>query len=164
HGCGTSPEPPEAARRAAFALSREPVEERVRVRRAVLGLRAEVAEDQPVLCIVDDAHWLDQAAADALLFAARRLHAEHIAVLFAVRDDDERPFVARGLPELGVAPLSAADSRALLADSLGSAVATGVFDWLVENAGGNPLALVELPATLTAHQLAGHAPLAPRLP
>jgi DNA-binding CsgD family transcriptional regulator len=158
------PEPQAAALRAAFALSTETVDERFRVSLGVLGLLSEVAEERPLLCLVDDAQWLDQASADALLFAARRLEAEPVVLLFAAREGDERPFASRGLPEVRLAPLSQADSRTLLAERLGTAVATGVFDWLVENANGNPLALVELPATLSAHELAGQDPLAGRLP
>jgi DNA-binding CsgD family transcriptional regulator len=157
------PEPQAASLRGAFALSSETVGERFRVSLGVLGLVSEVAEERPLLCLVDDAQWIDQASADALLFAARRVQAEHLVLLFAARDDEERPFVAHGVPELRVPPLSAADARELLSASLGSALAAGVFDWLVENAGGNPLALMELPATLTAHELAGQDPLVGRL-
>jgi DNA-binding CsgD family transcriptional regulator len=157
------PEPQAASLRAAFGLSSETVDERFRVSLGVLGLLSEVAEERPLLCLVDDAHWVDQASADALLFAARRLQAEQLVLLFAARDDEARPLATRGLPELRVPPLNPADARALLSTSLGSAVAAGVFDWLLENAGGNPLALVELPATLTADELAGQDLLAGRL-
>jgi DNA-binding CsgD family transcriptional regulator len=157
------PDPQATSLRAAFALSSETVDERFRVSLGVLGLLSEVAEERPLLCLVDDAQWVDQASADALLFVARRLQAEQLVLVFAARDDENRPFVARGLAELRVPPLGPADARALLSSSLGPAVAAGVFDWLVENAGGNPLALMELPATLTARELAGEDPLAGRL-
>src|SRR6185437_2134507 len=85
------PEPQAAALRSAFALSAETVDERFRVSLGVLGLLSEVAEERPLLYLVDDAQWLDRASADALLFVARRLEAEQVALLLAARDDDERP-------------------------------------------------------------------------
>jgi DNA-binding CsgD family transcriptional regulator len=157
------PEPQAAALRAAFALSEETVDERFRVSLGVLGLLAEVAEERPLLVLVDDAQWLDQASADALVFAARRLEAEALALVFAARDADDHPFVARGFPELRLSPLSSLDSRSLLTERLASAVAAGALDWLVESASGNPLALLELPATLSTRQLAGQDPLAGKL-
>jgi DNA-binding CsgD family transcriptional regulator len=158
------PEPQAAALRAAFALSNETVDERFRVSLGVLGLLSEVAEDRPLLCLVDDAQWLDQASADALVFAARRVEAESLVLLFAARDEEDRPFAAPGLPELRVSPLSAADSRLLLTAQLGTRVAAGVVSWLADTANGNPLALVELPSNLTADQLAGKEPLVGKLP
>jgi DNA-binding CsgD family transcriptional regulator len=157
------PERQAAALRAAFGLSSETVGERFLVSLGVLGLLSEAADERPLLCLVDDAQWLDRASADALLFAARRLEAEPLVLVFAVRDDDERPFVARGLPELRLSGLSPAASRSLVSERLGGSVASEVVEWLVENANGNPLALVELPSTLTAQQLAGVVPLAGRL-
>src|SRR5262245_42192439 len=158
------PEPQAASLRAAFALSDETVDERFRVSLGVLGLVAEVAEETPLLCVVDDAQWLDQASADALVFVARRLEAETVVLLFAARDDEDRPFVAPGLSELRPPSLSPRDAHLLLAERLGSTVAAGVIDWLVESANGNPLALVELPSNLTPAQLPGHDPLSGRLP
>jgi DNA-binding CsgD family transcriptional regulator len=158
------PEPQAAALRAAFALSGEAVDERFRVSVGVLGLLSEVAEERPLLCLVDDAQWLDQASADALGFVSRRLEAESLVLLFASREDDERFFAARGLPVLVVTRLGVDESRALLTERLATAVASGVFEWLIDSAGGNPLALVELPETLTVHQLAGQDPLEGRLP
>jgi DNA-binding CsgD family transcriptional regulator len=148
-----------AALRSAFALSSETVDERFRVSLGVLGLLSEQAGDGPLLCLVDDAQWLDQASADALVFVARRLEGEAIALIFTARDDD-RPFRARGIPELRLAALEPADARRLVWDRLGPDVPAGVVEWLVANANGNPLALMELPGTLTAHQLAGRDPLA----
>jgi DNA-binding CsgD family transcriptional regulator len=158
------PEPQAAALNSAFALSSETVDERFRVSLGVLGLLSEVAEDAPVLCIVDDAQWLDQASADALMFACRRLEAEPVAVLFGARDDDERPFVAHGIEELRLSGLAPSDSRQLLAERLGATAGAGVVEWLLENANGNPLALMELPGNLTAHQLTGQTPMAGQLP
>src|SRR3954453_10191369 len=94
------PEPQAAALRAAFGLSSETVDERYLVALGVLGLLAEIAENRPLVCLIDDAQWLDQASADALLFAARRFIAEPLLLVFAVRDDLSRPFETAGLPEL----------------------------------------------------------------
>jgi DNA-binding CsgD family transcriptional regulator len=154
------PAPQAAALEAAFALSDETVGERFRVSLGVLGLLSEVAEERPVLCLVDDAQWLDQASTDALMFAARRLEGEPIVLLFAARDDDQRPFEAAAVPDVRLALLDRTESRALLSGRLGAGVAPAVVDWLVDNADGNPLALVELPAALTGPQLKGNDPLA----
>jgi DNA-binding NarL/FixJ family response regulator len=158
------PAPQAAALQAAFALSDDIVGERFRVSLGVLGILAEVAEERPVLCVVDDAQWLDQSSADALLFAARRFDAERIALLVAVRDDTESAFSAPGLPVLRAGPLEPHDARALVVERLGPHVSFPALDWVLTNAKGNPLALVELPATLTARQLAGHEPLETELP
>ena len=106
------PAPQAAALQSAFALSDELVDERFRVALGVLGLLSEVAEEGPLLCLVDDAQWLDQASTDALLFAARRLEAESIVMLLAARDD--HPFAAPGVPSVQVSALSQTDSRTLL--------------------------------------------------
>jgi DNA-binding CsgD family transcriptional regulator len=158
------PEPQAASLRAAFALSSETVDDRFRVSLGTLSLLAEVAEEQPLLCVVDDAQWLDQASADALVFVARRLEAEQLVLLFAARDDDARPFTAPGLAEIRITALAPADARALVADRLGTEVATDAVEWLLESAGGNPLALEELPRALTADQLAGRETLVHALP
>jgi DNA-binding CsgD family transcriptional regulator len=158
------PGPQAAALRAAFALSSETVDDRFRVAVAVLGLLAELAEEQPVLCLIDDAQWLDHASAEALLFAARRLQVEALAMLFAARDDPGHPFPAPGLPELRPAALGASDARALAADTMGAGAAGDAVDWVLENANGNPLALLELPATLSAGQLAGRESLSDVVP
>jgi ATP/maltotriose-dependent transcriptional regulator MalT len=158
------PEPQAAALRAAFALTGETVDEKFRVSLGVLGLLSEVAEDRPLLVLVDDAQWLDQASVDALVFVARRLDAEALVLLFATREDELSALVAPGLPELRLTPLGPADSRTLLAERLATAVAEGALDWLVTSSRGNPLALLELPATLNSRQLAGQEPLTRMLP
>jgi tetratricopeptide (TPR) repeat protein len=149
-----------AAVRGAFGLSAEGVEDRFLVSVAVLGMLTAVADGEPLLCIVDDAHWLDAASADTLVFAARRLHADPVAVVIAARDGDARRFEAPGLPELQLGGLDAAAAGALL----DAALPTGVRDELVRATGGNPLALLELPALLTEDELAGRAPLRVDLP
>jgi DNA-binding CsgD family transcriptional regulator len=158
------PEPQAAALRAAFALSDETVDQRFRVSLGVLGLLAEVAEERPLLCVVDDAQWLDQASADALVFTARRLDAEPLALLFAARDDPERSFHAPGLAELRPSRLSPSDARTLVAERFGADVAPEAVDWVLENANGNPLALVELPGALTPAQVLGREPLVSSIP
>ena len=96
-----------AAVRVAFGLTAERVDDRFLVSVAVLGLLTSVAEDGPVLCAVDDAHWLDRPSADALRFAARRLDADPVALLLGSRDDGTRRFEGAGLPELRLSGLTA---------------------------------------------------------
>jgi DNA-binding CsgD family transcriptional regulator len=130
---------------------------------AVLSLLAEAAEDRPVLGLVDEAQWLDRSSAEVLGFAARRLEAEGVVLLFAARDGDPREFPAPGLPELRLGGLDREAAAALL-ERAGAGLHPAVVDRLVERTGGNPLALLELPATLTPDQLAGRAPLDDVLP
>jgi DNA-binding CsgD family transcriptional regulator len=164
HRVDSLPQPQEQALRAAFGLEQGAGDDRFLVSVAVLSLLAEAAEKAPVLCIVDDAHWLDNGSANALVFVARRLEAERVALLFAARDGEVRRFDASGLPELEIGGLDPAAVGALLADRAGVTVDQQVRDQLAEQTGGNPLALVELPSVLTPGQLAGKEPLPPRLP
>ena len=127
---------------------------------AVLGLLSEAAEERPLLCIVDDAQWLDRASAGALAFVARRLLAEEIALLFATREQGD---MLAGLPELHVEPLRHRDARALLESALTVRLDERVLDRIVVETRGNPLALLELPRGLTPTQLAGGFGL-PRCP
>ena len=94
------PEPQGGALRGALGLGVPEGHDRFLISLAVLSLLAEAAEDQPLLCLIDDAHWLDPASSDALVFVGRRLEAEGIAMLFAVREREGYSFEARGLPEL----------------------------------------------------------------
>ena len=153
------PAPQAAALRAAFALSGESVQERFRVSLGVLGLLSDAAVERPLLCVIDDAQWLDHASADALLFVARRLEVEPIALLFAARTGDARSFVAPGLPDHRVAALDPPDAHSLLSARLGLTIGPEAADWIVRYANGNPLALLELPGALTPGQLAGREPL-----
>ncbi|HET9324557.1 MAG TPA: AAA family ATPase [Gaiellaceae bacterium] len=157
------PDPQASALRSAFALSAEQVDERFPVSLGVLQLLSEVAEEQALLCVVDDAQWLDQASVDALVFAARRLDAERLVLLFAARDDPERMFAAPGLPVLRLAPLGTEDARALLVDRHGDEIGSEALDWLLATANGNPLALIELPASLASEQLSGQEALDGRM-
>lgn len=148
----------------AFGLGPATAQDRFVISLAVLSILAETAEATPVLCLIDDAQWLDGPSADALTFAARRIQAEGIVVLFAARDDAARPFVAQGLPDLRLAGVDAGAAAALLNGRTGAPVAAAVRDRLVADTLGNPLALSELAGSLTADQIAGHAPLPDRLP
>ena len=154
------PEVQTAALRGAFGLSAERVEDRFLVSVAVLSLLTAAADAQPLLCVIDDAHWLDGASADALVFVARRLQADPIAVLIAARESDARQFDAHGLPELMLAGLSDADAGALLDGALPAVVRED----LVGATGGNPLALLELPGVLTDDERTGRARLRLNLP
>ena len=119
---------------------------------AVLGLLSEAAEERPLLCVVDDAQWLDSASARALAFVARRLLAEKIAFVFAARELGD---AFAGLPELRVEPLGRRDARTLLESVLPAPVDERVLDRIVVETRGNPLALLELPRGLTPAELAG---------
>ena len=154
------PEVQSHALRGAFGLSADRVEDRFLVSVAVLGLLTAAADEQPLLCVIDDAHWLDGASADALVFVARRLQADPIGVLIGAREGDARHFEAPGLPELRLAGLRGAEAAALLDGALPAVVR----EELVGVTGGNPLALLELPAALTDDELAGRAPLRLDLP
>jgi DNA-binding CsgD family transcriptional regulator len=137
--------------------------ERFLVSAAVLGLLAEAAEERPVLCLVEDAHWLDTPSAEALVFAARRLRAERAAIVFAVREGEARTFEGRGLPELLVSGLADEDARALLSDS-SDEIGSSVRERVLVEAAGNPLALLELPAGLSDEQRAGIEALPESIP
>ncbi|MFE0146273.1 AAA family ATPase [Nonomuraea sp. NPDC059007] len=135
------------ALRGALGLGALAPENRFLVGLAVLSLLAEIAGDGSLLCVVDDAQWVDQASLDALVFAARRLDAEGIALIFATRDAAE----PAGLPELVLRGVDRAAATALLPADLAPAVRERILD----EADGNPLALLELPAVLTPEQRAG---------
>jgi DNA-binding CsgD family transcriptional regulator len=158
------PSPQAGALRGALALAERTGDDRFLISAACLTLLAELAERRPVLCLVDDAQWLDRSSTDALLFVARRLDAEGVVMLFAAREDDGHRFEARGLRDLELSGLDERAAAALIGHGVGGAVAAPVRDLLIEQADGNALALVELPAALTAGQLAGAEPLPPTLP
>jgi DNA-binding CsgD family transcriptional regulator len=158
------PDPQADALRSAFGLAPARGSNPFLISVALLGLLADLAEETPVLCVVDDAHWLDDASASALLFAARRIEAERIAMIFAAREGDARTFDAPGLESLVVEGLDDDAARALLDERAGARLAPSVRERLVEQTGGNALALLELPTTLTEGQLSGREPLAEPLP
>jgi DNA-binding CsgD family transcriptional regulator len=146
------PQPQREALSVAFGLSTGPAANPFLVGLAVLGLLAEAAVPQPLICAVDDAQWLDSASARTLAFVARRLLAEKIAVVFATR---ELGGALVGLPELGVGPLRRGDARALLESVLPARLDERVLERIIDEARGNPLALLELPRGLNSAQLAG---------
>jgi DNA-binding CsgD family transcriptional regulator len=121
---------------------------------AVLSLLAATAEDQPLACLVDDAQWLDRASVQCLAFAARRLLAEPVALIFAARQSGVHHDLA-DLPGLTVTGLGDADARALLASAIGGRLDVEVRDRIVAETGGNPLALLQLPRGLGPAELAG---------
>ncbi|MFJ6563136.1 AAA family ATPase [Streptomyces sp. NPDC091412] len=157
------PAPQAAALRAAMGET-EGEGDRFRAFLGTLSLLADAAEEAPLLVVVDDAHWLDDASAAALLFAARRLQAERVALLFAARDGDAREFDAGDLPTIVLDGVTGADAHALLSEHTGTDIDPAARDQLVAGTGGNPLALVELAGVLTADQLAGRTPLPTPLP
>jgi hypothetical protein len=146
------PAPQRDALETTFGLSAGAVPDRFFVGLAVLGLLSQVSEDRPVLCVIDDAQWLDRSSAQGLAFVARRLLAESVVMLFAAR---QRSDEFAGLPELVVEGLGDPDARVLLASVIPGRFDERVADQLVAEARGNPLALLELPRGLTAAQLAG---------
>ena len=155
------PDPQREALAVAFGLSVGVAADPFLVGLAVLGLLSEAAEERPLLCVVDDAQWLDDASARALAFLARRLLAEKIALLFAVR---ERGATLAGFPEINIGPLGRRDARALLESVLPARVDERVLERIVAEMRGNPLALLELPRGMTPTQLAGGFGLPEALP
>ena len=149
----------------AAALGLAPGEGRDRflVSAGVLSLLAAAAESRPILCLVDDAQWLDLPSANALSFTARRLLAEGVVIVFGARDGEARCFDAAGLEEIEVVGLDR-DAAALVLDQGSRQAAPSVRERLLSEAAGNPLALLELPAGLSDAQLAGGAPLPDALP
>jgi DNA-binding CsgD family transcriptional regulator len=156
------PAPQREALRAAFDLAPSAKLARGAVFRAVLSVLAAAAESHPILCVVDDAHMIDPASASALVFAARRVKAEGIAMLFAV--DGEGPSSFAGLETLSLDGLDAEAARELLQERACAEVAPEVARRITRAAGGNPRALVNAAAALSADELAGRAPLPTPLP
>jgi DNA-binding CsgD family transcriptional regulator len=146
------PGPQREALRTAFGLSAGPAPDRFLVGLAVLGLLSEAAGEQPLIGLVDDQQWLDHASAQALGFAARRLEAESVGLVFAARQPSED---VAGLPELVIEGLREDDARALLDSVLTGPLDARVRDRIVAETRGNPLALLELPRGLTPAELAG---------
>ena len=148
---GALPQPQSDALRVAFGLSSGGVPDRYLVGLAALGLLSEVAETQPVLCVVDDAQWVDSETTRALAFVARRLGADSVGLVFASRVIVE---VLEGVPELQLGGLSAADSSALLGSVLIGHLDDSVRERVLIETHGNPLALIELPRALTSAEAA----------
>ena len=148
------PAPQRDALATAFGLSAGEPPDRFLVGLAVLSLLSEVAEDGPLICALDDAQWQDRASAQTLAFVARRLLAEAVGFVFAVREPSPTQDLA-GLPELVVSGLNEGDSSALLHAAIPGRLDDRVTDRIVAEAHGNPLALLELPRGLTSAELAG---------
>ena len=153
------PGPQSAALRGVFGLAGAAAGDGFLVGLAALSVLSELATDGPVLCLVDDAHCLDHASADALLFAARRLDAEGVAMLFVARDE---VFGVRSLPELRLGGLDGDAARALLSGRAAHLFAE-VWERVFAEAHGNPLALLELPLAVAQPPVLGALPLPQRL-
>ncbi|MGR6916750.1 helix-turn-helix transcriptional regulator [[Actinomadura] parvosata] len=148
------PGPQRDALGTAFGLREGPAPDRLLLGLAVLGLLAAAAEERPLVCVIDDAQWLDHASAQVLAFVARRLCAESVACVFAIRDTDAADELA-GLPVLDVPGLIAGDAHALLRSAVPGPLDEQVRERLVAEARGNPLALLELVREFTRPELAG---------
>jgi DNA-binding CsgD family transcriptional regulator len=153
-GLDALPGPQQDALRIAFGMQGGTAPDRFLVALATLSLLAGAAEVEPLVCLVDDVQWLDLASAQTLAFVARRLLAERIAMVFAIRDSAGVNELS-GLPELVVGGLADNDARALLASALPGRLDERVRDQIVAETRGNPLALLELPRGLTPAELAG---------
>src|SRR5260370_29636271 len=146
------PAPERDARGVACGLRGGDVPDRFLVGLAALSLLAEAAAERPLLCVIDDAQWLDRVSAQVLGFVARRLLAEPVALVVAAREPGEG---FSGLPELLVEGLRIGDARELLGSVARGRLDERVQDRILAETGGNPLALLELPRALTVAELAG---------
>src|SRR3954470_12784357 len=157
---GALPQPQQVALGVALGLSSGPAPDRFLVALAALSLLSAVAEERPLLCLVDDAQWLDGASGQVLGFVARRLLAESGGIAVAVREGGGRQEL-EGRPELPLAGLAEDDARALLARAVPGRLDGPVRDRIVAETRGNPLALLELPRGMTPAELAGGFELPP---
>lgn len=136
----------------AFGVGAGEVPDRFLVGLAMMSLLSEVSQERPLLCVIDDAQWLDQASAQALAFVARRVLAEPVVMLFAAREPSD---LLTGLPALALAGIADADARALLSSVVPGRLDRRIAQQIIVETRGNPLALLELPRGLSAGQLAG---------
>jgi DNA-binding CsgD family transcriptional regulator len=148
------PGPQRDALDVAFGLEEGATPNRFLVALAALSLLAEAAEVEPLVCLIDDAQWLDQASAQALAFVSRRLLAERIVMVFALRESTDAGELT-GLPQMVVGGLAGSDARLLLASAVPGRLDEHVRDQIVAETRGNPLALLELPRGLSPAELAG---------
>ena len=148
------PQPQQDALRVAFGLQDGEAPDRFLVGLGVLTLLAEVAEARPLVCLIDDVQWIDQASAQLLQFVGRRLLAEPIAMVFAIRETSDGAQLA-GLPELIVEGLADRDARQLLDAANPGRIDERVRERIIAEARGNPLAVLELPRGFTPAELAG---------
>lgn len=164
---GKLPAPQRAALEAAFGVSEGASPDLFLIALATLNLLGDVAEQAPVLLIAEDAHWFDRSTSEVLAFVARRVNLDPILLLFAVRDGIDNDFETAGLGEMRLAPLDSVSAGELL-DANAPDLAPAVRERLLEEAAGNPLALIELPAALGPGAWEGtilpdHLPLSTRL-
>jgi DNA-binding CsgD family transcriptional regulator/tetratricopeptide (TPR) repeat protein len=146
------PGPQQEALEIVFGRSAGAAPDRFIVALGVLSLLSEAATERALLCVVDDAQWLDQASALTLAFVARRLLADRVGIVFAAREPGDE---LQHLSKLDVTGVSIADARALLSSAVPFKLDERVRDQIIAETRGNPLALLELPRTSTATQLAG---------
>jgi len=147
------PRPQGDALATAFGLAGGGAPQRFLVGLAALSLLSDAGEERPLLCVVDDAHWLDRASAQTLAFVARRLGEESVALLVAVRETGDHEF--DGLPSLAVEGLPPSDARELLSATITGSLDEQVLERIVAEAEGNPLALVDWPQGMSPDALAG---------
>jgi DNA-binding CsgD family transcriptional regulator len=157
------PGPQRDALGTAFGVNAGEAPDRFKMGLAVLGLLSAAAEERPLVCLIDDAQWLDRESAQTLAFVARRLLAESVAMVFAVREPSDARELAR-LPELVIGGLRDSDARALLESVIPGMLDERVRDRILAETRGNPLALLELPRGLTPAELAGGFGLPPARP
>ena len=162
-GLGRLPSPQRDALGTAFGLSAGAQPDRFLVGLAVLSLLSDTAEERPLLCLIDDAQWLDRSSAQVLTFVARRLQAESVVLVFAEREPGELDQLA-GLPDLPLKGLPDEYARELLASAISGPLDGRVRDRILAEARGNPLALIELPHELSPVKLAGGFALPDGLP
>ena len=149
---GRLPGPQRDALQTTFGLSEGAAPDPFFVGLAALSLLSDGAEERPLVCMIDDAQWLDRASTQALAFVARRLLADSVVMLFAAREPSD---LLAGLPELVVEGLRAADARSILLSVIAGRLDEQVADQLLVESKGNPLALLELPRGISATELAG---------
>jgi len=160
-GIARLPAPQRDALGTAFGRVAGPPPDRFLVGLATLTLLTDAAAERPVLCVIDDTQWLDRVSVEVLGFVARRLFADRVGMLFAVREEDRIPAVLEGLSQLRITGLPADVADALLAQSAGQPLEERVSQRIVAETGGNPLALVEFGGELTADERSGAVPLHP---
>jgi DNA-binding CsgD family transcriptional regulator len=158
------PPPQAGALAGALAVGPPGAQDRFTICVATLSLLAAAAERRPVLAMIDDAHWLDASSREALVLAARRLHADRAVLLFAARDGEQATFEAPGVPQLTLQGVDRDACDRLLARCGASEVSAPVAERIWEATGGNPLAILEIPRVLSPAQLSGRQPLAEPLP
>ena len=158
------PPPQAGALAGALAVGPPGAQDRFTISVATLSLLAAAAEHRPVLAVIDDAHWLDASSRDALVLAARRLHADRTLLLFTARVGEQSAFEAPGVPELTLQGIDQDTCNRLLLRSGASEVSASVAMRILDATGGNPLAILEIPRVLSPAQLSGREPLAEPLP